>query len=271
MKHDDGYALVTVVWMMALLSLSALGFSQTTRLEMTAGANEWQQARIRSIADGGVHRAIAVLLAGEAGHRQNLVFADDHLRVSLEDLAGRVDLNAAPVDLIAFVLETLDLSPGRALSLAQRLADYRDADDLRRLNGLETEDYRHLGLSHAPRNGPLLDLSELDRIPGYNDLLIGRLTPLATVHSGARGVVAERAAPALAEALESAAIPGRWRDARQGRVWSVTATVEDPTGTRFSREAVVWLPASGNRRYRILRWRQAGLAAAPDRSANPPG
>ncbi|MDP1965830.1 MAG: type II secretion system protein GspK, partial [Reyranella sp.] len=61
------------------------------------------------------------------------------------------------------------VSDVKAVALTDALLDYRDADDLRRLNGAEANDYRAKGGETELRNGDLLAATELQRVFGWRD------------------------------------------------------------------------------------------------------
>src|SRR5690606_17924319 len=126
-----------------------------------------EAARVRALADAGVEIAAARLLSDEAPPRSFVVRLEGvELAISIEDEAGKVDLNEAPPELIEAALRAADVGPAEAARLADAILDWRDADDERRLQGAEAPDYRSRG-APGPRNAPLRSLDELLAVAGF--------------------------------------------------------------------------------------------------------
>jgi len=94
--------------------------------------------------------------------------------VSLQDLRGLVALNGFQLsgfgrERMERLLATYGIDAQQASILNDALLDYRDADDLRRLNGAEKEDYARAGHPDQIRNGNLLTPGELGRVFGWRD------------------------------------------------------------------------------------------------------
>lgn len=98
----------------------------------------------------------------------------ESVAVSLQDVRGLVSLNGTNLsgfgrERIERLLGTWGVNDTRASALTDALLDYRDADDLRRLNGAERNEYRQAGAESNLRNGDLLSVSELQRVFGWKD------------------------------------------------------------------------------------------------------
>ncbi len=61
-----GLALVTVLWVLMLLSLVAASFMATTRLEVNLTRNLIENAKAEALADAGEYRAVYAVLSNEA-------------------------------------------------------------------------------------------------------------------------------------------------------------------------------------------------------------
>ncbi len=61
-REHRGLALVTVLWVLMLLSLIAASFMRTTRTEINLTRNLIESAKAEVLADAGVYRAILGLL-----------------------------------------------------------------------------------------------------------------------------------------------------------------------------------------------------------------
>ena len=99
----------------------------------------------------------------------------DSLVISVQDVRGLVSLNSTNLsgfgrERIERFLGTWGVNDTRASALTDALLDYRDADDLRRLNGAERNEYRQAGVEPNLRNSDLLSVSELQRVFGWKDV-----------------------------------------------------------------------------------------------------
>ncbi len=98
----------------------------------------------------------------------------DSLVVSLQDARGLVSLNGTALsgfgrERMERFLGSWGVNDTRASALTDALLDYRDLDDLRRLNGAERNEYRQAGNEPDLRNGNLLSISELQRVLGWKN------------------------------------------------------------------------------------------------------
>lgn len=98
----------------------------------------------------------------------------ERVLVSLQDTRGLVALNGVTTsgfgrERIERLLGTYGIDALEASRMTDALLDYRDADDLRRLNGAEREDYLRGGKSESIRNADLLNVGELARILNWPD------------------------------------------------------------------------------------------------------
>src|SRR3546814_5898664 len=66
--------------------------------------------------------------------------------------------------------------------VAAAITDWRDADDLRRPQGAEWQDYAAAGSRYRPRNGPFVALGELRAVAGMTPGLHAAVAPLMTLH-----------------------------------------------------------------------------------------
>ncbi len=62
MRGQRGLALVTVLWVLVLLSLIAASSTKTTRTEINVTRNIIDNAKAEALADAGVYQAIYALL-----------------------------------------------------------------------------------------------------------------------------------------------------------------------------------------------------------------
>jgi general secretion pathway protein K len=260
-RSDEGTALIAVLWTLALLSLIAAALSFETRINDRIARNMADNAATRAAADAGIERAILDLVdasgtENEKFHIDGTVydwpFAGSIVQISIRDEFSKVNLNAAPEVLLASLFSSVGVDPAKAQSLADAIADFRDADDLPRVRGAEEPQYRAAGLAWGPKNAPFETIEELRQVLGVTDRIYNQITPDLTIHSW--GTVN----PTLANDRVTAVLRrgGFLNFAKsQGIAYSIRAEAQSCKGATFIREATVQvLPLLPNP-IRILTWR----------------
>ncbi len=283
-----GLALVSVLWVLALLALIAASLTQTTRTEINLTRNLVENATAEALADAGVHRAIlGLLLPSEAAYWRGdgtvyaWRFGSGEVRISIQDEGGKIDLNRAAVELVARLFVAVGLDAQESAVLADRIADFRDPDDLRRLNGAEDRDYADNDLSYGAKDALFEAVEELQQVLGMTRALYDRVAPVLTVRSGLRrprqtsapplvraalaGEIGQGLGPDLtepsAEPIDLAQLAEVFGDAaplRRSPVRLVTVHAEGRTqgGAVYAREAVVQLVGSRQHSHLSFSWKQ---------------
>lgn len=280
-RRRNGFALVAVLWGMSLLAVVAVSLTAMVRGEALLMRNRTEQAQAEALAEAGISLAVMGLLEPRPDRRwaadgvvRTVVFAGRRLRVAIEDEQGKIDLNSASPELLAGLFVSAGQSKAWAAVLADRVADWRDEDDLRRLNGAESADYQNAGHAARPRNGPFQSLEELGLVLEVSPDLPRRVRPALTLYSG-RGApdptIAPRdilaALPEMTEAKIDKIVEARRRHDRQEGVVGLTEAssagnaytiiVEVPWGderSSFVRQAVIRLTGSPRFPYWIQGW-----------------
>jgi hypothetical protein len=142
-----------------------------------------------------VHLAAVRLAAGSgdpaaiALEERRFAFERASVRVFVEPEADKLDLNAAgPGDLSRLAMAR-GVPADEAEALSDRLLDYRDGDDLVRLNGAENRAYREAGRVFGTREAPFERVEEAAGTLGLGAELFSQLRPFLTVHSGRAGAI----------------------------------------------------------------------------------
>jgi general secretion pathway protein K len=223
--------LVLVLWVIALLTVMALGLTAAQRTESTLTANALDGARFRAAADAGIAYAVLHMLApppldlgaapggvtglaqgGAAGGQTQewlpdgsprpWTFAEVPLAISVSNEASRIDINAADANVLTALLLVLGVAEDEAAALADRILDWRDPDDLAGLNGAEDPDYAAAGLPYGAKDGPFSSVEELRQVLGVTPDLYARLAPELTVDSGGQQVDQQFASAAVLAAVQ---------------------------------------------------------------------
>ena len=98
----------------------------------------------------------------------------DSVLVSLQDMRGLVAINGTNLggfgrERIERLLGTWGVADAKSIALTDALLDYRDADDLRRLNGAERAEYRAAGTEQDLRNADVLSPNQLRQVFGWRE------------------------------------------------------------------------------------------------------
>lgn len=277
---DGGFALVTVIWGVGLVTLLMLAFTLNVRTQTTLASNAIISAKLEAAADAAVNIAILDLLATAKRLPQARRFPHDgaattcamspdvRITISVQDEEGRVDINTATEPLLRAFISGFGISASESSRHADALMDFRDQDGLRRLHGAEAEEYRAAGLSWGPQNDAFRSIDELYRVLGLPADLVKRMLPFVTVFSGRAGFDPRSAPRQLVRIVESHAsvssdpMLSTFAITSTRRTFSVRAQAYQQGGGAFAREVTVeQAPAAGTFRFRS--WRR-GVVAEPD-------
>ncbi|MCL4765192.1 MAG: general secretion pathway protein GspK [Hyphomicrobiaceae bacterium] len=295
---DRGFALLVVILAAGVLALIVAGFSLSVRTEMRAASVAVENAKAEALADAGVQLAILSLIAARTqrsaawqvpgdGRPTFCTIRGGLLRISIEDEAGKIDLNAAGERLLRSVLMGAGFGDSDAAARADAIIDYRDPDDQRRTHGAESADYRDGGRPAGPKNAPFARVEELVQVPGFEAAAVIRLRPFVSVHSGRPGLdysVASRALTAiLTEGYARLAASGGTAQQQLGqggnrlpvefsistprRVYAIRAEARTTGGSVFVREAVIELSRTRAGIGHVVREWRRGTGISADFSA----
>ena len=303
-RAERGVALIVVLWGLVLLAIIAGSFAAGSRTETRMALNSTENAKARALAEAGIQRAILGLLEPDNERRwradqtpYQFDFGGGRVRLSSQDEGGRIDLNKGRDEHLRGLFELLGLDQDAADALVDAIADFRDTDDLRRLNGAEDRDYGAAGLAHEAKDAPFEAVDELRLVIGMTRELYDKAAPFLTVYSK-RSQVDLTTAPrevvlavpgvdaAEAEAVFEAragmvgakpAVPlpmpvaGRKAFTTSGsRVFTIRAQARTPTAAVFVGEAVIRLTKRVDQPFERLEWKRGRRAPseAPSQSGD---
>ncbi len=198
--RQGGVALVVVLWMVSLLTIMAASFSLSTQRNTGLVANAQDRARGLALADAGVHYAMLMLSLPDPlqrwrgdGRRYTVDLPGGRVGLEIFDEGGKIDLNAASEKTLRFLLGKAVGNDEMAASLADKIMDWRDSDDLTRPNGAEAKEYLAEGKAYVPQNKNFQALEELQMVLGITPGLYKRLAPLLTIYTGQDGINPQKA------------------------------------------------------------------------------
>lgn len=297
-RRNRGIALVLVMWVLTLLTVMALGMTQTQRTETALVDNQIGGARFRAIADAAIAYTILSFLVPETedgggfgarevdspwipnGAPRAWTFDGQSVTIAVFNESSRIDLNRADAQLLVALMRVLGVEEDDAGRLADAIADWRDEDDVKLLNGAEDADYEAAGRPLGAKDAPFATVDELQQVLGMDPLLYLRLAPELTVESGAASPNPQFASPAVIAALEGisleeAELRVQERDSpllegaqgplafnRGGPLYRIQVREQVAGSGGRALEALVELVPGQQPPYRV-RWRRYGRSFAP--------
>ncbi len=205
--REAGYALVLVLVGVALLSLIVVSVLLISARSVQDISADLARAKLACAADAGVSEAELSLLDLRPSMRwpvdgtpRYISFDGIPVMVIVESESGKIDLNGADRDLIVGLFTAAGLDQTSANTMADRVLDWREPGNLKRLNGAKAPDYRAAGLPYGPRDGPFQSISELQLVLGMTPALYDELEPAITVYNMLPSPQMQTAPPLVLEA-----------------------------------------------------------------------
>jgi general secretion pathway protein K len=213
--HDDpssarqesrrGFVIVAVLWLLAALAALVTIFSVYLSNSARALALNDTGLKAEALVSAGVELAAYRLLRTNEGTRPprgdfRVRLSGAEIAVSYVTEAARVDINAAPKELMAGLLSVLGASEEDAKTAADRIVAWR-THAAPNSAGNEDELYRAGGKSYSPRHAPFAHVNELALVLGTTHALVERALPFVTVFNGGAGVDVLTAPPEVIAAL----------------------------------------------------------------------
>ncbi len=195
MNKQSGFALVIVIWVLMLLTIMAGSFSLTMRREISVISSTKNNAASLSAAETGLAVVQQMLLLDDVNQRwrgdgsiYELQFGNADIRVRLFSEQGKIDINKADEILLTALCSAVIADLDKQQALVSAILDWRDKDDLIRVNGAEKTEYEAAGLSYHPANKKFQLMDELQMVLGMNAEIFARMRPLITVFSSSQEV-----------------------------------------------------------------------------------
>jgi len=204
-SSERGFVIVAVLWLVAALAALAVIFSAYLSSSARAIALNDSALETEALVSAGVElTAYQLRLPREDARPSQGSFRTrlngSELAVTFVSEAARVDLNAAPKELLANLLTVLGAAQDDARQFADRIVGWRTKATPERV-GNEDALYLAAGRSYTPRQAPFAHVNELGLVLGLPPALVERALPFVTVFSGAPGVDPLSAPPEVIAAL----------------------------------------------------------------------
>jgi general secretion pathway protein K len=234
---ERGFILVAVLWILSALAVLSAVYSVYVSNAAVAAHVTDDGVNAEAAVRAGVELAAYELTAapessgsaqstaapGSSGSAQQLTAAPEssrpaqggfafrlgrsRIKVSFIAEGARIDLNAAPKELLVALFEAIGAKSDDAATFADRIVGWRKKAD-KEGQDTEADVYKSAGYSYAPREAPFQSTLELSLVAGIPKYIVERILPLVTVYSGQAQIDVRVASP---EVL--AALPGMTPDA----------------------------------------------------------
>jgi general secretion pathway protein K len=285
----DGFIVVVVLWLLGALSMLASIYSVFVVNTATGFTVYDDQLRSEALVSAALeltaHQHLTQQPSPTSG-KLSFHFGQANIAVKFQPETARIDLNAAPKQLLAGLFRTLGARPIDADIYADRVVAWRTAQP----DGQDSEAsaYRMARLGYQPRGAKFPHINELALVRDLPTPLVERALPFVTVYSGRAQVNVLDAASEVV-----AALPGMTLDrvntflaARLASPENVKtllpneaqqyATIEGSKAVRVfvrlvfdnghqeNAEVVILIVEDGEKPFAILSWRDDRNAMIPD-------
>jgi general secretion pathway protein K len=189
-----------VLWVLMILSVVVLEFSYGMRSEVRITRNFQEEIQLYAMAEGGIQRAVVELvykhdtrvqqkrkaLRDEGllpeqqewvtdGREYLISYEGGECGIRLTGESGKVNINSVSESLLRKIVGNFGLEGETRDVVTDSILDWRDPDDLYRVNGAENDYYRSLKEPYDCKNANLDAIEELLLVRGVTpDLFYGK-------------------------------------------------------------------------------------------------
>ncbi len=183
-KNNKGVALILVLWVIILLMVIVLEFSFAMRQEVNATRNFKDEIDSYFYAQSGFQRAVAELIKAhtlgikrEETEEEEKIWRADQRRIELKMGEGKVeviisnergkyDLNNISESMLRRLISSLGVEERERDIITDSILDWRDENNLHRINGAEDDYYESLPNPYSCKDGPFDTVEELLLVRG---------------------------------------------------------------------------------------------------------
>ena len=194
-KSQSGVALIAVLWVIAFLVTIASTVAHQSRSSLQMTKNRIETLKLKQAAESAILLSIAEKINFPGGreislsdHVFNSNYKDINIRLSISDESGKIDLNTAPLPILTGLMLEVGVEEDQADSIANAILDWRDEDNLVRVNGAEDNEYLSSGYAYGSKDAYFERIEELQLVYGVSKQLYIALQPYITVYTHDFGV-----------------------------------------------------------------------------------
>ncbi|MBV8664371.1 MAG: general secretion pathway protein GspK, partial [Hyphomicrobiales bacterium] len=201
---EGGFVLLAVLWMIAALAALASIYLAYARTSAAGSGLPGERLQAEAALHAGLELAAYHALAAteprqKAGHFETPL---GRARVTVDYLpeSARINLNAAPKELLSGLIATLGLAQDKADEAAAHIIAWRGGAGQQAAQQ-EIAVYQAAKLKYGPRQGPFGNPLELSLVVGLPEPLVHRILQYVTIYSDDGRVDALDADPTVLSAL----------------------------------------------------------------------
>jgi general secretion pathway protein K len=245
--RQRGFALLIVLWSMALLTLIGTRITAAGRGETQLATNLRAAAVAEAAADAAVFEALYHYMDGSSAHwpadgrQRRLRLPQAQADVTLVDESRKISLNNSALPLLHGLLKAIGVPQRQTLALTDQIADWRSPTQMPLRQGAKAPQYRAAKRDWGPPDQPFRSVEELGLVLSMTPDILARLRPYISpfVESSPKP---DDADPVIAAALAAAAANGAPLLAfDEPPAVFITAVAVGAGGGRFTRRAVIRL------------------------------
>ena len=204
LKNENGIALFLVLWVLALLSVIVGEFCHAMRTKVNITRNFKEETVAYYIARAGINIAIKELMSlkskphpkntddkneddddkiiwRENGYTGPVFFGDGSFKIHIVNENGKININKASEKLLKIMISALEIDDKQKSVIVDSILDWRDPDNLHRVNGAENQYYRNLSEPYTAKNGDFDSVEELLLVKGVTPEIFNAIKDLVTV------------------------------------------------------------------------------------------
>ncbi|RZF91331.1 hypothetical protein EXT42_14615 [Pseudoalteromonas sp. CO302Y] len=184
MKAQTGIALIQVLIISFILALLGIFINQSIQQQVKVTQQIQNKFAMRLELEEAETQLFSALLAHkkyqDTNSNNQLVKnwnfygeefrLSDSIFISLMDMKSLFSLNISSPDLIKNLLIQLNVEENTAQTFVSSLTDWKDENDVSRVNGAEASFYKQQGKRYVPRNGYLQSVNEAALIRGAEQI-----------------------------------------------------------------------------------------------------
>lgn len=215
-RDRRGVAMLAAMWLILGISIVALQFAlsgkerrvlalaaadrgQGRGIALAALANVQAQLDQAARSPASSNAALAATRSGDPWMGVDSIYSgivtlgEHEVAIRARDLGAQLNINTANEDQLRLLFQAVLRDAGLTERLVQRILDWRDVDDLPRLNSAERDAYLKAGALVLPANRPFRDVAELAMVDGMTPQILALMSPYLRVYG--QGTINLNSAP----------------------------------------------------------------------------
>lgn len=198
LKNEKGIALLVVLWVLILLWVIVGEFSYAVKLRLNIVNNFKDNTQSYYFAVTGINNALATLLKREGEKAEPVpekflrnIESDIHSErlngdysVRIGNESGKVNINTAEENLLRVLFNAVDnMDTVQVNIIVDSILDWRDENNLHRINGAEDDYYLSLDPPYECRDGEFRSKEELLLVRGISQKIFADIEDMITLYT----------------------------------------------------------------------------------------